>query len=245
MNVKAGAVVVSLIVVSALVGGQPALAAEFAGSASVEPQLLEGLAQRGEASYLVYLREKADLTGADAIADRSARGWFVYRALKDVADRTQASLLAYLAAEARAGRAKEVKSFFGVNAIGVTSTAPTLWALPAFPGVERIIKAPIVSIPEPLPGMEEPTVQEVEGAVNKIRAPEVWTKGVFGQGVVVANIDTGVQFDHPVLVNQYRGHLGEGTFDHNYSWGCDRMNVRLSLVNPLNAAANVDVYVAV
>ena len=33
-----------------------------------------------------------------------------------------------------------------------------------------------------------------------------------------ANIDTGVQFDHPALVNQYRGNLGGGTFDHDYNW---------------------------
>jgi hypothetical protein len=39
-----------------------------------------------------------------------------------------------------------------------------------------------------------------------------------GDGIVVANIDTGVQFDHPALVGQYRGNLGGGTFDHNYNW---------------------------
>jgi subtilisin family serine protease len=35
---------------------------------------------------------------------------------------------------------------------------------------------------------------------------------------VVANIDTGVQYDHPALVRQYRGNLGGGSFDHNYNW---------------------------
>ena len=35
---------------------------------------------------------------------------------------------------------------------------------------------------------------------------------------MVANIDTGVQFDHPALVGKYRGNLGGGTFDHNYNW---------------------------
>ena len=35
---------------------------------------------------------------------------------------------------------------------------------------------------------------------------------------VVANIDTGTQFNHPALVGQYRGNTGGGTFDHNYSW---------------------------
>ena len=39
-----------------------------------------------------------------------------------------------------------------------------------------------------------------------------------GEGITVANIDTGVQYDHPALVDQYRGNNGDGTFDHNYNW---------------------------
>jgi subtilisin family serine protease len=39
-----------------------------------------------------------------------------------------------------------------------------------------------------------------------------------GEGIVVANIDTGVQYTHPALVNQYRGNNLDGTFDHNYNW---------------------------
>ena len=41
-------------------------------------------------------------------------------------------------------------------------------------------------------------------------APEAWADGIIGQGVVVANVDTGVDFTHPALVNQYRGNIGGG-----------------------------------
>ena len=48
---------------------------------------------------------------------------------------------------------------------------------------------------------------------------QVWSQyGDKGEGIVVANIDTGVQYDHPALVNQYRGNNGDGTFNHNYNW---------------------------
>src|SRR5690606_18118605 len=58
----------------------------------------------------------------------------------------------------------------------------------------------------------------LEWGLSNIRAPEAWEAfGAQGEGIVVANIDTGVQFDHPALVNQYRGNLG-GSFDHNYNW---------------------------
>ena len=36
-------------------------------------------------------------------------------------------------------------------------------------------------------------------------------------GIVVANIDTGVQWDHPALIAQYRGSKRTGV-NHNYSW---------------------------
>jgi subtilisin family serine protease len=47
----------------------------------------------------------------------------------------------------------------------------------------------------------------------------VWsTFSVRGEGIVIGSIDSGVQYDHPALVEQYRGNLGGGVFDHNYSW---------------------------
>ena len=59
----------------------------------------------------------------------------------------------------------------------------------------------------------------IEWGVNKINAPNVWSSyNVRGEGIVVANIDSGVQFDHPALARQYRGRLANGTFDHNYNW---------------------------
>ncbi len=35
---------------------------------------------------------------------------------------------------------------------------------------------------------------------------------------MVANIDTGVQYNHPALVSQYRGNLGGGLFSHAGNW---------------------------
>ena len=53
----------------------------------------------------------------------------------------------------------------------------------------------------------------------KIRADQAWsTFNITGTGAVVGIVDTGVMYDHPALVNSYRGNLGGGNFDHNYSW---------------------------
>ena len=58
------------------------------------------------------------------------------------------------------------------------------------------------------PGSVEQTINSVEWGVANINADDVWTAYGRGEGVVVATIDTGVQFDHPALVNQ--GPYGEG-----------------------------------
>lgn len=208
----------SMVIAATLaVGPQPSAAVEEAGQVAIDPSLTQILAMRGEASYLVLLRARADLSDARAMTDRDARGQAVFQALKDVALRSQGPLLTYLDEEVRAGRAKEVRAFFSINAIGVTSTESTLQGVARFAQVERIVRVPVVEVPRPFAGVEQATVNGVEWNVDRIRAPEVWDKGVLGQGIIVANIDSGVQFDHPALVNQYRGHTG-GAFDHNYNW---------------------------
>ena len=59
----------------------------------------------------------------------------------------------------------------------------------------------------------------MEWGIDRIRADQVWsTFGVRGEGITVANIDTGVEFTHPALVGKYRGNTGGGTFNHNYNW---------------------------
>jgi subtilisin family serine protease len=64
-----------------------------------------------------------------------------------------------------------------------------------------------------------PTPENVAWGVGRIRADQVWKGlGITGQGVVVANIDTGVDWQHPTLRQSYRG-LGNGVVpDHLHNW---------------------------
>jgi subtilisin family serine protease len=57
----------------------------------------------------------------------------------------------------------------------------------------------------------------VEWGVAAVRAPEVWARGYTGQGVVIADLDTGVQWDHPGILPAYRGWDGI-TATHDYNW---------------------------
>ena len=107
-----------------------------------------------------------------------------------------------------------------MNTIKVTTRNEQLiQKLANLPEVASITAERIWQIPEPRPAADEAVIQSVEWGVSRVHAPEVWSQfGARGQGVVVASIDTGVQFSHPALVNQYRGLQAGGTFDHNYNW---------------------------
>ena len=181
----------------------------------VDAALTAQMTSAGEASYLVYMKESANLSQVSTMTDRDAQGWAAFNALTSVASRTQGPLLAYLR---QPGRAAVVKSFFSANVIGVTSNAATLAAVAAFPEVDHITLAPVFQIPEPIPGVEEARVNAVEWNIAKIKAPDAWARGFRGAGIVVANVDTGVLYTHAALVGKYRGNLGGGSFNHNYNW---------------------------
>ena len=65
-----------------------------------------------------------------------------------------------------------------------------------------------------------PTVQTAEWGIAKIRADLVHNAlGINGHGIVVANIDTGVDWLHPDLQDKYRGFTGQGHLpNHEGNW---------------------------
>jgi subtilisin family serine protease len=168
----------------------------------------------GTARFIVYMAEQANLDAAYAIDDWSARGQYVLDTLRETAARTQAGLLAELD---NAGVAYE--SRYIVNAVAVEGDANLVNTLIARPEVAYI--GPDGEIPAPEPVTAEPVVDQAamyDWGITKTQAISVWTDfGVYGDGVIVANIDTGVDFTHEALVQQYRGNMG-GSFDHNYNW---------------------------
>jgi subtilisin family serine protease len=180
----------------------------------VERKVLDQTAAKGAATFFVVLKDRADLAPATKLTRHRDRTAAVYRRLRANADRSQARLRQLL----RASKV-DYKPFWIANAIKVTAGPKLLVKIAALPEVERVVAAGRVRLPKPSPAQEQARIQAIEWNIDRIRAPEVWsTFGDRGDGIVVANVDTGVQFDHPALVRQYRGNLGGGVFDHNYNW---------------------------
>ena len=180
----------------------------------VEPDLLAEMSAEGVAAYLIYLRERPDLSPALGM-DWQQRGRFVVDALQRAAERSQAGVRAYLDA-----RGVDYKPFWIDNVIVVNSSNQTaLNGLMDFPEIEalRARREPILYRPEKSEVASYGPLA-VEPNISHVGADQVWGMGITGEDIVVANIDTGVLYTHEALVNQYRGNLGGGAFDHNYNW---------------------------
>ncbi len=180
----------------------------------VDPALTEQMAKEGKGSYLITLREQADLSPAYGM-NWHDRGWYVYETLQQAAERSQAEVRAYLDAQG-----VKYQAFWIENVIAVeTSDAATFMGLQAFPEVAALHAEPTLVLEPPQkvpPRLLAPTA--LEPNLTHIKADQVWAQGITGAGIVVANIDTGVRYTHQALVAQYRGNLGGGNFNHAYNW---------------------------
>jgi serine protease AprX len=190
----------------------PALSSDAA--AKVSAMVLRDTANGGTATFLVIMAAKADLSATKTLPTKVAKGTFVFDTLRAEAGRTQAPVKAMLD---RMGAS--YRSHWAVNALRVTAGRDVVDALAARADVKQIVANPWIR------STILPTVQPraaaapntIEWNVNRVRAPLAWSRGYTGQGIVLGNIDTGQQWDHPALKTHYRGWNGSAA-DHNYNW---------------------------
>lgn len=210
-------------------------------SPKIDRALLTQLQQGKTTRALIVLNEQADLSGAEQLATKREKGRFVFNALREVAERTQARVRANLERQGIPYRA-----FYITNAIAVENldaAAATLLASES--SVMRIASDPNVRFPAPQVEPAAEAANGIEWGILKIRADKMWDKGFKGKGIVVANQDTGVNWDHPALKYKYRGYNGvSDTVDHSYNWWDAIHSSITGFENPcgLNLAAPCDDY---
>jgi serine protease AprX len=168
----------------------------------------------GATEALVVLTEQADLNPAYSLQTKLEKGTFVVNTLRAVANRTQGPILSLLKE-----RGISYQSFYIVNMIKVTGDRTLMEELAARNDVARIDANPLVktALPNPDGKISAQEAQGIEWNVARVKAPDVWALGYNGAGYVVSGADTGVQWDHPALKNQYRGWDGHQA-NHDYNW---------------------------
>ncbi|MFB9470018.1 S8 family serine peptidase [Nonomuraea salmonea] len=172
------------------------------------------LAQDDKATFWVRMKGSADLSGARRAATKELKAEAVYEAKSERAKSSQEGLRTLLDA-----RKAEYTPYWIVNAVKVTADEKLAGEIAKLPEVERIQPIRVLNVPKPDEGQAQNRVNAVEWNIDRVNAPRVWEElGDRGEGIVVANIDTGVQFDHPDLAATYRGRNPDGSYSHDYNW---------------------------
>ena len=187
----------------------------------IAPWVLAKTADGQESEFLVMLGDKADLSAADNLETKEEKGRYVFETLRAKAENSQTSLLAWLDE-----RKVEHQSFYIVNAVLVKGSRELAAEIAARSDVASIAGNPEIHGVRPIEIGEADlsnvarltnAPEDVEQGVTNIRAPEVWSQGFTGQGIVIAGQDTGVEWSHPALKSHYRGWDGTNA-SHDYNW---------------------------
>jgi subtilisin family serine protease len=144
-----------------------------------------------------------------------ARRTAVADALRAHATATQAAARAVLQQAVAAGHASDVELLWMGNAVVFAAEPSVIARLAALPGVDRIrlvAAYDAAAVQDAAPGRagaggaggaaDGGPPAPVEPNVVKLQAPLLWDAGFTGQGVTIGNIDSGVWWQHPDLINR-------------------------------------------
>lgn len=173
-----------------------------AAGGKIDPQVqaqLDQLPPGGMITVIVTLNQQADLKNIPG-ADKAAQQQGVIRALQATALASQAPLYAALAPLRAQGKVGEVTSFWIFNGMSITAAPEVIAELAANPEVYSITPDE-TDIAPAAPRAYLPA----ETNLALINAPALWDLGYFGQGIVVASLDSGVSLGHPEIAARWRG----------------------------------------
>lgn len=204
-----------LVILLAIIGGMSNSSVFAQGPEKITPQLLSRANDGRTTEFFIIMDQQADLSGADKLRGK-AKAQYVYRQLWDTAQASQKSLTDWLD-----GEKVPYRAFYIVNALLVEGDETLISQLAARPDVIRLEANPrFRNLPAPvlLPNVSQYVKQQaIEPGLIYVNADDVWTMGITGQGIVIGGQDTGYEWDHPALKNQYRG-WKDGVVSHDYNW---------------------------
>ncbi|MFF7339858.1 S8 family serine peptidase [Streptomyces sp. NPDC008163] len=179
-----------------------------------DAEVVRQLDKKDTATFWVRLGSRADTSAAKKQKTRTGRDKALIAAKKKHAASSQAGVAALVK---KAGG--HATSYWISNMLKVTGDKALARKIAARPEVAAIEPDRLYQLPKEFPAEQEPAVNGVEWNVESIGAPKVWDElGVRGDGIVVAGIDTGVDYQHSTLMSSYRGLRTDGSYDHEYNW---------------------------
>jgi len=190
-----------------------ALAAADNPSAKVHSWVWDNTENGSTAEFFIVMQYQADVSFANFLPTKEAKGRYIYNTLVEAAERTQRPVREWLDS-----MHASYQPFWIVNEILVTGDRALALAAAARTDVQSIEGNPVIHNILPLPESAGTNVPEtIEWNVSKLNSPDVWALGIYGAGIVVGGQDTGYRWTHNALKAKYRGWNGSAA-DHNYNW---------------------------
>ncbi len=101
-----------------------------------------------------------------------------------------------------------------LNGLAVTATPEVIRELARHPDVVEIVPDRIIPGPRLRIAAAHGEDEEVGWNLARVRVPDLWSRGIRGEGIVVASLDSGVSRTHPDLAGRWRG--GENSWFDPY-----------------------------
>ncbi|KAA3644868.1 MAG: peptidase S8 [Chloroflexi bacterium] len=170
-------------------------------------------------AIIVVLKEQADSSAAQSIEDYDERRGGVYQQLTAHAASTQSELRAWLDE-----RGVEYTPYYLVNSIAVRGNVFTRWQIASHPDVDYVLNDYLVrpihpigsgSLLDEVSASPSPPFGGLPWGIDRIDADRVWEElSIEGEGIIMGNADSGVDWEHPAVRSQYLGAEG----NHDYTW---------------------------
>jgi bacillopeptidase F len=151
-----------------------------------------------EVSVIINFSDKVDLAEFKKTPKKLRRKKII-ETLKENAYTSQKHVQQFLATK----KATKTRQLWLINALAVTAGAETIEQVGFLPGVDNVIPDHSFYLPEA--AYSSPQVAAESDNLNAIGAPELWDAGYTGQGITIASMDTGVDVNHPDIIDKWRG----------------------------------------